>query len=159
MSANIDKVLGVDCWRGQCLNYFARSEAAVSKSLDAAQAVGKISTIKHLAGQRLAELVRISEELSGTSKQITAFANALRIWQSIESKRQFLAHGVAAISHDPQGQWVALFDLVTYRANNRTEERWAIRQSEAEIFLSELAAAFKSLSGQLGHFRKRIAEA
>lgn len=46
--------------------------------------------------------------------------------------------------------------MVIYRSNKAAPERWAIRQEEGDQFLTELADAFKKLSGQLGHFRKRL---
>ena len=145
----------IAAWRGECLNFFARTEAAVSKSLDDAFSAGKVTKIRHLAGQRLADLAELSEQISGTNKQLAAFSNALRTWQSVESKRQFLAHGTLMIAQGQQG-WVAIFDLTTYRGSERSAERWTVTQAEASEFLESLKDAFKRLSGQLGHFRKRI---
>ena len=146
----------VDCWRGQCLNYFARTEAAVSRSLDAAQKSGKIRNIRHLAGQRLADLITLSDEISSTDKQRSAFSNALESWRNIELSRQYLAHGVATVAVDNKGGWIAIFDLKTYRSNLGKDERWTVKQYEAEKFTQQLDAAFKTLSGQLGQFRKRV---
>lgn len=85
-----------------------------------------------------------------------AFSAALEAWQAVEPKRQFLAHGVASISINDHGNWTLLLDLVIYRSNKPTSDRWAIKQVEADEFLNQLAVAFEKLSGQLGHFRKRL---
>lgn len=145
-----------DEWRGHCLNYFARFEAAVSKSLEAAKEAGRVAKIRHLAGQQLADLIVLSEEVEGTSKQLKAFSNALNAWQIIEPKRQFLAHGVGTLAHEQNGDWLLLLDVNSYRSNVASFTRWAVREKEAEHFATDLTNAFKAMSGQLGHFRKRI---
>ena len=147
-----------DEWRGRCLNYFARFEAAVRKSLETAQAAGRQDKIRHLAGQQLADLISLSEEIEGTSRQLKAFSTALNSWRLIESRRQFLAHGVGTVANEPNGDWIMILDVTVYRGNSRQDHRWAVRQQEAETFVDDLAKAFKDMSGQLGHFRKRVQE-
>ena len=156
MSDLVELAHAADCWRGSCLNYFARTEAAVAKTLEAAQTSGKLRNIRHLAGQRLSDLIALSGEIDATDKQKSALSKALKSWQSLEQNRQYLAHGVATIAVDQKGAWIAIYDLKTYRSNVGKEERWAVKQSEAEEFSSQLGQAFKLLSGQLGQFRKRI---
>lgn len=146
----------VDSWRGHCLNYFARGEAVVAKTLETAQASGHIMTIKHLAGQRLVDLIALSNRICGTNKQVSALTSALQMWQDVEAKRQFLAHGVVTVATDAQGKWVALLDVRVFRSSIAKADRLTLKQSEAEEFAKELANAFKSLSGQLGQFRKRL---
>ena len=152
----VDAAMSVAAWRGQCLNYFARAEQAVGRSLEIAVEAGETEKLRHLAGQRLADLLEIAGRVGGTDKQTRAFAAALEAWQLVEPKRQFLAHGVASISTNDLGSWTLLLDLVIYRSNKPTPDRWAIKQDEAHQFLTQLADAFKKLSGQLGHLRKRL---
>ena len=155
-AANTEAENAVSCWRGHCLNYFGRVESAVGNTLQAAVTVGKAEKLRHLAGQRLADLIAVVGDLGGTLRQQAAFKAALSRWEEVEGKRQFLAHGVACVSTTSNGDWVALFDLTIYRGNAASSGRWAVKQTEAEQFLIDLADAFKSLSGQLGHVRKRL---
>jgi hypothetical protein len=139
------------------LNLYARAEQAVGSALEAAHSAGATPQLRHLAGQRLADLITTVEAKGGTGKQMKAFGAALEAWKSVEPNRQFLAHGVASLSADSRENWTLLLDVVAYRKNARLPERWAIKQDEALDFLEKLEDAFKRLSGQLGHFRKRIA--
>lgn len=148
--------LSVDAWRGECLNYFARTEAAVARALESAREAGKIDKIRHLAGQRLVDLIELSKSSGATMKQVAALTTALEDWREVEGKRLFLAHGVLSQYFDHQHGWLALFDLTTYRGKQSESHRWAIKDAEAKLFLDELKNAFKALSGQLGHFRMRM---
>lgn len=146
----------VESWRGQCLNVFARTELAVSKCLLAAKEAGHEVKLRHLGGQRLADLIDLSSRIDGTAKQKKALENALNAWLAVDGKRQFLAHGCASVSKDSAGNWVALFDLIAFRGNQPSADRWAVKQDEAELFLKELTTAFTRLSGEIGHFKKRL---
>ena len=156
---NADKAanLSADEWRGKCLNLYARAEQAVGSALEDAHRANATPKLRHLAGQRLADLIVTVEAKGGTGKQMKAFSSALGAWKAVESQRQFLAHGVASTSVDIRGCWTLLLDVVVYRNNQRSSDRWAIKQAEGEEFLRSLEDAFAKLSGQLGHFRKRIA--
>ncbi|WP_435199850.1 hypothetical protein [Qipengyuania sp. 902] len=123
--------------------------------MDAAFAAGRIKQIRHLAGQRLADLLKLSEDIPGSAKRLQAFSKTLSHWQTIETKRQFFAHGTVILGSNTNG-WIALFDTVDYRGKERTEQRWAVTEAEATEFTDELKHAFECLGGQLGHFRKRL---
>lgn len=151
-----DTSTAVAAWRGQCLNYFARAEQAVGRSLESAAAAGRSVKLRHLAGHRLADLIELVATVESTDRQARAFTAALSEWQEVEPKRQFLAHGVESISTDRDGQWTVLLDVVAYRSSKPSCERWAIKQSEAEVFRRRLADAFTVLGGQLGQLRKRL---
>jgi len=112
--------------------------------------------LRHLFGQKLADLIALSERIKGTPKQVRAFSNALELWREVEVRRQYLAHGVASVSHDNRRNWIVMFDMVSHRSNTREPLRWAVKQEEAEQFLANLEQAFKQLSAQLGNFRKRL---
>lgn len=143
----------VAAWRGHCLNFFARGEMAIGVTLREADA----PKLRHLAGQRLDDLVRIASQTESTEKQAKAFKQAIECWQKVEGHRHFLAHGVASVSFNEKGEWTALFDVTSFRGNKPNDERLAIRQDEAENFLGKVQQAFQNLSSQLGQFRKRLA--
>lgn len=99
----------------------------VAKTLEAAQASGHIKTIKHLAGQRLVDLIALSNRICGTNKQVSALTNALQMWQDVEAKRQFLAHGVVTVATDAQGKWVALLDDRVFRSSIAKADRLTLK--------------------------------
>ncbi len=151
-----EAAIAVAAWQGQCLNFYARAEQAVGRSLEVAAQTGSITKLRHLAGQRLADLIELVGRVDSTDKQMRAFNLALEAWQNVEPQRQFLAHGVSSISTNDSGYWTLLLDVVVYRANKKAPDRWAIKQDEADKFLLELSEAFQKLSGQLGHLNKRL---
>jgi hypothetical protein len=144
----------INGWRGRCLDLFARGERAVDMALEA---VSKLELpMKPLAGQRLADVVRLAVEDTGaTEKQSSALLLALERWSLINAHRAYLAHGVATVLLDRQGEWHVQFDFVRYQSKRRDQQRWPLSKDEALQFEAELEQAFKAISAQLGQFRKR----
>jgi N-acetylglutamate synthase-like GNAT family acetyltransferase len=146
----------INGWRGRCLDLYARGERSVDHSLELASRCDGIPAMKPLAGQRLAEVLRLAVEEPGTTeKQSTGLLLALERWSGINAQRAYLAHGVATVLLDRQGAWHAQFDFVRYQGKRREPQRWALSKNEALQFEAELEQAFMVLSAQLGHFRKR----
>ncbi|KUO56675.1 MAG: hypothetical protein APF78_11230 [Sphingomonadales bacterium BRH_c3] len=147
----------IDSWRGRCLDLYARSEKAVALTLETAKQHDHPVKLRHLAGQRLDDLLSITDQDNGTAKQKEALARAIDGWRAIESHRVFLAHGTMKELLDRKGKWHAQFDVTTYKSNNPTPDRMMISQTEALELQADLEKGFKSLSAQLGQFRKRLA--
>ena len=148
----------ISSWRGRCLDFFARGERSVDMALELVSSRDASLSMKPLAGQRLADVVRLAVEEGGaTEKQSTGLLLALERWSSINAKRAYLAHGVTTVLLDRHGDWHVQFDFIRYHAKRRDAERWACSKEEALQFEAALAEAFKALSAQLGHFRKRLA--
>lgn len=147
----------IDGWRGRCLDLFAKTERAVAVALEAACDKDASLTIRHLAGQRMADLIKLIEgDGKATEKQRNALRRALEAWERVEPQRAYLAHGVATVMLDRQASWHAQFDFTKYQAKNRDPQRWNCSKREAEQFEADLEQGFKNLSAQLGQFRTRL---
>lgn len=147
----------IDGWRGRCVDLFAKAERAVALALEAACDRDESLTIRHLAGQRLADLIKLVEnDDKATEKQRNALRRALDAWERVEPQRAYFAHGVAKVLLDKQGNWHAQFNFTKYQAKSREPQRWNCSKREAEQFETDLEQGFKDLSAQLGHFRKRF---
>lgn len=149
----------VASWRGSCLDVYARGERAIGQCLLAMKShskFGETVKLQHLAGQRTATVQGLLDGLGLTGKALKAVKNALDLWLQLDSQRAFLAHGVVQVALDQKGQWVAIFDMVVFRANIATSQRWAVTALEAKEHTERLETAWKSLSAQLGQVRKRV---
>ena len=147
----------IAAWRGRCINLFSRGEAAVIRALEAAIAKGHTITIKHLAGQRTADLEWLTRNETGTVKQRQALSNALAGWAELEARRAYIAHGVVTVRVDKNGLWRARVDFTAYRNGPGEKCRWSFSRTEADDFEMSLERGFRALSAQLGHLRKRLA--
>lgn len=156
MTTDSEALCAVAQWRGRCLNKFARAERAVGLTMEKVVETYSERKLRHLAGQRFADLEDVARSAGGTPRQLNALGNALQQWKEIEKRRQFLAHGVVAISHNDNGAWTVLFVIVVYRSNEPIADRWAVQEGEAAEFERELGAAFEILSSQLSQFRRRL---
>lgn len=148
----------INGWRGRCLNLFAKAERAVALTLEIANQQNASLTIRHLSGQRLADLAKFAEGIGQmTEKQHKALLFALESWQRVECKRVYLAHGVLTVLLDRQADWHVQLDFTRYLTKSREPQRWNCSRREAEQFEAELEKGFKDMSAQLGHLRKRLA--
>lgn len=152
----LDSKSAIAAWRGECLNIYARAEQAVVKTLRLAPGTGHDVHIKHLGGQRLAEMRKLADAVGGTAKQRVAIEAALDTWQEAEDRRRFLAHGVCSVWLNERHEWLAVFDMVTAKGRTLLEERWAVRSEEAEAYRARLHDAFQVLSRELGGLCKRM---
>ena len=147
----------INGWRGRCLNMFARGERSVDVALEAALAAGSGLGMKHLAGQRLADLAKlVSEEKTATEEQKQSLQSSLDSWLASNAKRAFLAHGVTTVLLDRHGDWHAQLDFVRYQGKQRQAERWSCSKHEAWDYERLLERNLTLLSSKLGQFRTRI---
>ena len=150
----------IDAWRGRCLDWFAKGERAIALTLEAAAKNDAALTIRHLAGHRLADLAKLAAgDGKATERQAKALSGALEAWRQIESRRAFIAHGVATVLMDRNAKWYVQLDFSNYQAKSTERLRWTSSKDEAEQFETELEQGFKGLSAQLGQFRKRLSSA
>jgi hypothetical protein len=139
----------IDAWRGRCLNRFAEVEAISGSALEAAYASGKASRPGQFGGQRLAALLKLAEEHFGREPSRRAFRAAVKEWKVVEARRAFLAHGIATYLADNKSRWHAFFDFTIYSRTGPRAERWALSQSEADVFEAELSRTARTLSHEI----------
>lgn len=136
----------IDSWRGRSLDLFARAERSIGIALEATSTSGRIIKLRHLAGQRLEDLVQLVTAEQATTKQAEALVKAISKWREVEVHRAFLAHGIARELLDRHGAWHVQFDLTAYKTNVPTLERMVLSRSEALEFEKNLEESFKALS-------------
>ena len=124
----------IDCWRGRCIDIFAKAERAVASALETARSTGMSARLQHLAGQRLDDLQTLVAGDDATEKQKKSLRVAIEAWCSIEGRRSVLAPGVATELLDRLGVWSVRFDLTTYKGNIGTPEHVVMTKAEAEAF-------------------------
>jgi hypothetical protein len=145
-------------WRGRCLDLFAKGERIIDTVLEAADGGGVPVSMKHLAGQRIADMQKLAAaEKGATEKQRHAGLACLEGWQAVHSKRAFFAHGVVTTLIDKQAGWHVQLDFTRYQGKLRDRQRWTISQQEALEFEERLVRELQALSAQLGQIRKRLA--
>lgn len=146
----------IEAWRGKCIDLFARGERAIISALQTAQASGKEVKISPMAGPRFSEIQSLILKVDATQKQRDAASAAINLWQEVEPKRAFLAHGELTTLLEAQGGWHARFDLTRVKANTPIEEQWVLDRPETTKFNDRLKSGFVSLSCELGSLRKRL---
>lgn len=146
----------IDAWRGNCIDSFARGERAIISALRAARDSGVEVRISPMAGPRFSEIQSLILRVDATKKQRHAASAALSLWQEVEPKRAFLAHGELTTLLESQGEWHARFDLTRVKANTPVQEQWVLDRLEADKFTEQLKNSFASLTRELGSLRKRL---
>lgn len=127
-------------WRGRCLAYLASAEAAVSEALIGFAERDCTSPLPHLVGQRYDALATI---LTAHGDQDTR--EALKALRAHDSLRTALTHGVAKVTLDRNGEWLAVFTVIAFRS----------RRAERSILVIEEQQAGR-IAQQLGRDRQRL---
>lgn len=109
---------------------FAAVEAQVTNTLVALAAADQSVTLPHLVGQRCAAL---SLALSRAGEKATDAADALACWQSHDSLRVFLCHGVAKVTVARDGTWQAVFEVAALRSRKLQRSFLIVDEAEAEL--------------------------
>lgn len=97
-------------WRGRCLAYLASSEAAVSEALIGFAEDDPSVPLPHLVGQRYDALAAILVARGNAD----GFA-AMQAMREYDSLRTALTHGVARVTLDRNGFWLAVFTVIVFR--------------------------------------------
>ena len=139
----------VEAWRGECLDFFGKGQALIGNLLQVARRAGHRMYLYERVQDRTVEAVRLADMMQGKTQAEDASA-VLAAWQSLESRCDLLANGVATETLDREGNWYALFDMVAYRSGSAARGRWTVSRAEAESFLQELDHSLTLLSQQLG---------
>ncbi|MEO6040698.1 MAG: hypothetical protein ABIP41_02245 [Croceibacterium sp.] len=157
LTPHIQAAAEIAAWRGRCIDVFAKGERAVGQVLELANAKDGSIKIRHLAGQRMADVEEIVDKMTATASQQQAARDAIGNWKDAENKRAFIAHGISTPLLDRNGYWYVHLDFVAYRGSRCEARRWSVSGSEAVEFEASLTEAFKGLATQLGQVRKRFA--
>jgi len=123
-----------NCWRGRCVNYFARGELVIGEAL----ATSSAKPLPMLLSQRIARLIDL---VNDRPKELAA----LDQFQSLASDRNSIVHGAGKVFVDSEGKWLLILELLDRSGRYRHQ----VMQDEAELrarllksSVDRLAAAF-----------------
>jgi hypothetical protein len=136
--------IDVCAWRGRCLNVFANAEGEITQAL---RRTIEDSKLPRLCGQRTKALL---DTLTGhTSPALGACLDALKVWQSHEPQRAWVAHGTFSALLDRHGCWSAIVRFVAVGKTGAVEQSLVFTQTEAAQFEQALRSACNKLRTKL----------
>lgn len=150
----------VNGWRGACMQAFAQAEAAVTETLlflSEAPGRGTDVRLRHLVGQRLDDLSRALGPDGGFSTEGATALEALTEFRLYEAFRVHLAHDVARIALERNGNWIVVFRHLSIIGRAAKRRTTAFEQEDALRTLDLLKRATQRLEATLGNLRKAIA--
>ena len=126
-----------NCWRGRCVNHFARGEMVIGIALlEHASA----KPLPMLLSQRIARLIVLVKD---QPKKMAA----LEQFQRQANDRNSIVHGAGKVFVDAEGRWLLSLELLDRSGPGRHQ----IMQDEAEVrarllksSVDRLAAAFRT---------------
>jgi hypothetical protein len=146
-------------WRNSGLECFAQAEVAVTHtlvSLAADPVRGTGVKLRHLFGQRLQDL----ETAIGPSGAFELLGKiplqALLAFQSEANLRPFLAHSVAKIAVDRDGEWIAIMTHSSFKSKQLEKHKLMIEKTEALSRLKALQAKTQSLCAHLRNLTSKL---
>ncbi len=150
---------GVNAWRGACMQCFAHAEAAVTETLLVLHGVegrGRTVRLRHLVGQRLADLAAAIDPNGPFEAEGKSASMALEQFREHEDLRNLLGHGVAKVTLEKRRSWVIIFQHLSIKAQAPGRERRVFEQSEAKSVLEELQRKSRKVCSTLGSLRAHV---
>ena len=150
---------GVNAWRGGCMQCFALAEGAATETLLVLAAIehrGSLVKLRHLIGQRFEDLASAIDADGPFGKEGNAAAKALAEFREREPLRTHLAHGVAKVSLERNGRWVAVFRQTSIRARVADVRTLVMEEIEAEALLKQLRQSTQKLCSCLDNMRRLL---
>lgn len=142
----------VNAWRGRCLNAFARTEVAVSETLQyLAEYHERGGNIKlpHLVGQRFEALETALAPDGPFASEGKEVLNALQKFRQHDALRTPLCHGSGKITLDQAGRWTLVLRVVSFRSRRMERQVLVWEEDEAQVVARELQADAQRLCSKL----------
>ncbi len=136
-------------WRGRCIDVFARTEAAVTKTLATMSHCpdrGGQVTLPHLVGQRFESLAVAIAQGGPFHSEGASVAESLRRFREHDRLRAALCHG----------RWTLVLRLTAFRRRKLSDDVFAVTQVEADDVLDDLVRTSQALSTRLGSLRAAL---
>lgn len=146
----------VAAWRGQCLDVFARSEAAVTETLlvlAAADERGLSLNLPHLVGQRFDAISNAIGAGGAFEEEGKSAVEPLANFRKHDVLRAQIAHGVFGVTLDHRGQWHLAARVLALRAGRENRELLVAEESEAWAIFETLKKDGQRLGTALGQLR------
>jgi hypothetical protein len=134
-TAHREAIEHVNCWRGRCVNQFARGERLISEALLTAIPGAKLPM---LLGQRVDKLAKLVEAKPKSAKAVEAF-------RGLGSLRNAIVHGDGSVFIDGQGRW--LLQLTFVAGNALVQE--TVNKVDADRLLRKIQQCVQRLGTQL----------
>ena len=149
-----------NAWRGEAVQCFAQTEAAVSETLLALASFkerGAGVRLRHLVGQKFQDLHDALAVGGPFAAEGTHVLSPLAEFRKHEALRPALCHGVCHVSLDRSGCWVILFKLLIFKGHGFDRPTLAFDQRDAEALLVDLQACGQKLATRLNNLRAQLA--
>lgn len=149
----------VHAWRGACMQFFAEGEEAVGEALAKLSSVedrGDVVRLRHLLGQKLEDLADVIEADGPFAAEGKAVAKALADFRSHEALRAHLAHSVAHVVVERNGDWIIVFRRLSIRSGKPERETRTVDKTEAVETENTLRRHAQSLRDNLRNLVSRV---
>jgi hypothetical protein len=136
---------------------FAQAEAAASETLLVLHRVkgrGNEVRLRHLVGQRLADLAASIEPDGPFGPEGKAAFCALEEFRKYEGLRTVLGHGVAKVTLERGGSWVLILRHVSITKQSESRSVQVFDQTEAEMVFTDLRKKSRQTCSALGNLRR-----
>jgi len=134
-SAHRAAVERANCWRGRCVNLFARGERVISQALLASPQGAKLPMLN---SQRLDRLSKASVDKPRLSKALAEFGELADV-------RNIIVHGESRVYIDVNEQWLLRFECI---GRTGASQR-SIDQAEGEKLVRQIHKSVQRLEGLL----------
>jgi len=158
-SSWVTALAAVRDWRGQAIHHFTVAEAAVTETLLVLADVpdrGAQVRLRHLVGQRFADLAAAIGPGGPFEPEGAAAAAALAAFAPHESLRTTLCHGRAKVWTDAYGDWLVTFEMLALRNRTGVRDTVLYDSARAAAALAGLKADTQTLTAALGLLRKAL---
>jgi hypothetical protein len=152
----------VNAWRGQLVQAFASTEAAVSEALLGLSSVpgrGDHVRLRHLIGPRFQDLADALDASGPFSAEGAVAASCLAAFRVYEPLRTVLGHGVFRIAIDRRDRWVVIAKVVTFRTKGAERTLQVFEQDDAERMAAEVRSLGQKVSSSLGNLTRLVSSA
>ena len=132
---------------------FAKAEAAATETLlvlHRVEARGNEVRLRHLVGQRLSDLAAAIGPNGPFGADGETAYRALEEFRQHEGLRTLLGHGVAKVTLERSGKWIAIMRHLSIRASAEGRDIGVFEQSEADAVLSVLRKRSNKVCSTLG---------
>lgn len=146
----------VNAWRGRLIYAFAAAEMAVSETLLTLAAVdgrGAPIPLRHLLGQRLADLYAVLSPGGPFAAEGESAALALASFRELEQLRPLICHGQTTVWMRRNGQWAINLDLLAFRSGKAERSARFLHQREAETLLKDVCRRGSRVESTLSALR------
>ena len=118
--------------------------------------LGSNVRLRHLIGQKYEDLGKAIGEGGPFAEKGSKAAARLEEFKAFDDLRRHLAHGVATITLERNGDWIVIFRCLALRNRQAERETKVYEQREADQITDRLGIATQKLCDELRNFTRLI---